>query len=117
MIIVLIFVFDPLAILLIIAANMTFLSLTKKEESSIVDYVVVDEVEPTPPTEALKKVVRAAKKNKPKKKPAVEAPDFFAFAKHEDKPISTHDIPAPDPPRKSWRDGKIIIDENNVRKM
>lgn len=117
MIIVLIFVFDPLAILLIIAANMTFLSLTKKEESSIVDYVVVDEKEPTPPTEALKKVVRAAKKNKPKKKPAVEAPDFFAFAKHEDKPISTHDIPAPDPPRKSWRDGKIIIDENNVRKM
>lgn len=117
MIIVLIFVFDPLAILLIIAANMTFLSLTKKEESSIVDYVVVDEVEPTPPTEALKKVVRAAKKNKTKKKPAVEAPDFFAFAKHEDKPISTHDIPAPDPPKKSWRDGKIIIDENNVRKM
>ena len=117
MIIVLIFVFDPLAILLIIAANMTFLSLTKKEESSIVDYVVVDEKEPTPPTEALKKVVRPAKKNKPKKKPAVEAPDFFTFAKHEDKPISTHDIPAPDPPRKSWRDGKIIIDENNVRKM
>jgi hypothetical protein len=31
--------------------------------------------------------------------------------------LSTHDIPAPDPPRKSWRDGKIIIDENNVRKM
>jgi hypothetical protein len=113
MIIILIFVFDPLAILLIIAANMTFLSLTKKEEESITDYVVVDEVEPTPPP-APKKVV---KKSKPKKKPVIETPDFFAFAKHEDKPISTHDIPAPDPPRKNWRDGKIIIDENNVRKM
>ncbi len=114
MIIVLIFVFDPLAILLIIAANMTFLSLTNKEENSIVDYVVVDEVERTPPTEAPKKVV---KKRKPKKKPVVEAPDFFSFAKHEDKGISTHDIPAPDPPRRSWRDDKIMIDKNNVRKM
>ena len=113
MIIILIFVFDPLAILLIIAANMTFLSLTKKEEDGIVEYVV-NEIEPTPHVEAPKKVV---KKRKPKKKPAVEAPDFFAFAKHEDKPISTHDMPAPDPPKRSWRDGKIIIDENNVRKM
>ncbi len=110
MIIILIFVFDPLAILLIIAANMTFLSLTKKEEDGIVEYVV-DAVKPS---EAPKKVV---KKRKPKKKPVVEAPDFFAFAKHQDKPVSTHDIPAPDPPKKSWRDGKIIIDENNVRKM
>ena len=109
MIIILIFVFDPLAILLIIAANMTFLGLTKKEESGIVDYVVVDEDEP-------KKVVPAAKKPK-KNKPVVETPDFFAFEKHENKPISTHDIPAPDPPKKSWRDGKIIIDENNIRKM
>lgn len=109
MIIILIFVFDPLAILLIIAANMTFLNLTKKEESGIVDYVVVDKDEP-------KKVVPAAKKPK-KKKPVVETPDFFAFEKHENKPASTHDIPAPDPPKKSWRDGKIIIDENNIRKM
>jgi hypothetical protein len=113
MIIILIFVFDPLAILLIIAANMTFLSLTKKEEDGIVEYVV-NEIETTPHVEAPKKVV---KKRKLKKKPVVEAPDFFAFAKHEDKPISTHDIPAPDPPKRSWRDGKIIIDENNVRKM
>jgi hypothetical protein len=108
MIIILIFVFDPLAILLIIAANMTFLSLTKKEESGIVDYVVVDEVKP-------KKTVQTVKK--PKKKPVVEAPDFFVFEKHENKPVSTHDIPAPDPPKRSWRDGKIIIDENNIRKM
>ena len=108
MIIMLIFVFDPLAILLIIAANMTLLSLTKKEESGIVDYVVVDEVKP-------KKVVRTAKK--PKKKPVVETPDFFAFEKHENNPVSTHDIPAPDPPKRSWRDGKIVIDENNIRKM
>lgn len=108
MIILLIFVFDPLAILLIIAANMTILGLTKKEESGIVDYVVVDETEP-------KKVVRTAKKSK--KKTDVETPDFFAFEKHENKPVSTHDIPAPDPPKKSWRDGKIIIDENNIRKM
>lgn len=111
MIIILIFVFDPLAILLVIAANMTFLGLTKREESGIVDYVVVDEEEPTP---APKKV---AKKKRVKKKPVVDTPDFFAFAKHEDKSISTHDIPAPDPPKKSWRDGKIIIDESNVRKM
>jgi len=108
MIIMLIFVFDPLAILLIIAANMTLLSLTKKEESGIVDYVVVDEGKP-------KKVVQTAKN--PKKKPVVETPDFFAFEKHENKSLSTHDIPAPDPPRRSWRDGKIIIDENNIRKM
>jgi len=118
MIIVLIFVFDPLAILLIIAANMTFLGLTKKEEESINDYVVVDVEEPKP-TEALKKVVRAAKKNKQKvKKPAVETPDFFAFAKHEDKqPVSTHDMPAPDPPKRSWRDGKIEIDQSNIKRM
>jgi hypothetical protein len=107
MIIMLIFVFDPLAILLIIAANMTLLGLTKREESGIVNYVV-DEIKP-------KKVVRTAKK--PKKKPVVETPDFFAFEKHENKSLSTHDIPAPDPPRRSWRDGKIIIDENNIRKM
>ena len=87
---------------------MTLLSLTKKEESSIVDYVVVDEIKP-------KKVVPAAKK--PKKKPVVETPDFFAFEKHENNPVSTHDIPAPDPPKRSWRDGKIVIDENNIRKM
>ena len=115
MIIILIFVFDPLAILLIIAANMTFLGLTKREEPSIVDYVPVEEEKPIAEPEPVKKVVR--KKRMKKKKPAVEAPDFFAFAKHEDKPISTHDMPAPDPPRRSWRDGKIIIDENNVRKM
>ena len=115
MIIILIFVFDPLAILLIIAANMTFLGLTKREEPSIVDYVPVEEEKPIAEPEPVKKVVR--KKRMKKKKPAVEAPDFFAFAKHEDKPISTHDIPAPDPPRQSWRDGKIIIDENNIRKM
>ena len=115
MIIVLIFVFDPLAILLIIAANMTLLGLTKKQEDSIVEDVVVEEYVPPPPTEALKKVVRAAKKNK-KKKPAVEAPDFFSFAKHADKSISTHDIPAPDPPRRNAR-GQIIVDENNIRRM
>ncbi len=115
MIIILIFVFDPLAILLIIAANMTFLGLTKREEPSIVDYVPVEEEKPIAEPEPVKKVVR--KKRTKKKKPAVEAPDFFAFAKHEDKPISTHDMPAPDPPRKSWRDGKIVIDENNIRKM
>lgn len=115
MIIILIFVFDPLAILLIIAANMTFLGLTKRKEPSIVDYVPVEEEKPIAEPEPVKKVVR--KRRMKKKKPAVEAPDFFAFAKHEDKPISTHDIPAPDPPRKSWRDGKIVIDENNIRKM
>ncbi len=113
MIIVLIFVFDPLAILLVIAANISILSLTKKEEAGIVDFVAVDEVETTPPTTAPKKVV---KKRKPKKKieVVVETPtDFFAMEKN----TSTHDIPAPDPPRRSWRDGKIIIDENNVRNM
>jgi hypothetical protein len=113
MIIVLIFVFDPLAILLVIAANISILSLTKKEETGIVDFVAVDEVDPTPPTVAPKKVV---KKRKPKKKieVVVENPtDFFAMEKN----TSTHDIPAPDPPRRSWRDGKIIIDENNVRNM
>ncbi len=115
MIIVLIFVFDPLAILLIIAANMTFLGLTKREEPSILDYVPVEEPKPT---EALKKVVRAAKKNKAKKqKPAVETPDFFSFAKHVDPTGSTHGVIAPDPPRRSWRDDKIMIDKNNVRKM
>ena len=115
MIIILIFVFDPLAILLIIAANMTFLGLTKREEPSIVNYVPVEEEKPIVYQEPVKKVVQ--KKRVKKKKPAVETPDFFSFAKHEDQPISTHDIPAPDPPRKSWREGKIIIDENNIRKM
>jgi hypothetical protein len=110
MIIILIFVFDPLAILLIIAANMTFLGLTKREESGIVENVVVEKVEPKPVAKK-KKAVRI------KKKIIEDAPDYFSFTKHQDTPVSTHDIPAPDPPKKSWRDGKIIIDENNVRKM
>jgi hypothetical protein len=112
MIIVLIFVFDPLAILLVIAANISILSLTKKEETGIVDFVAVDEVETTPPTGVVRK--RRAKPKKKKTEVIVENPtDFFAMEKH----VSSHDIPAPDPPKKSWRDGKIIIDENNVRKM
>lgn len=111
MIVILIFVFDPLAILLVIAANMTILSLTNREDSSIIDNVVDDVETKTKVAPKRKKTPRS------KKKPMVDTPDFFAFAKHEDKSISTHDIPAPDPPRKSWRDGKIIIDENNVRKM
>lgn len=126
MIIVLIFVFDPLAILLIIAANMTFLGLTKREEPSIVNdgfetlgkeftQVWDNNLDVLYENDPPKKVVK--RKPRKKKKPAVEAPDFFVFAKHEDKPISTHDMPAPDPPRKSWRDGKIVIDENNIRKM
>ena len=110
MIIVLIFVFDPLAILLIIAANMTLLGLTKKQEDSIVEDVVVEEFTPAPPTKKLKEVVRRAKKNKQKK--VEEVPDFFAFEKH----VSTHDIPMPDPPRKNAR-GQIIVDESNIRRM
>jgi hypothetical protein len=44
----------------------------------------------------------------------VETPtDFFAMEKN----LSTHDIPAPDPPRKSWRDGKVEIDKTNIRRM
>jgi hypothetical protein len=112
MIIVLIFVFDPLAILLVIAANISILSLTKKEETGIVEFVAA-EVDPTPTTGASKKVV---KKHKPMKKPevVVENPtDFFTMEKH----MSTHDIPAPDPPRKSWRDGKVEIDKTNIRRM
>ena len=109
MIIVLIFVFDPLAILLVIAANISILSLTKKEETGIVEYDVVDVVEPITPVRKPK-----AKPKKKKIEVVVENPtDFFAMEKN----LSTHDIHAPDPPRKSWRDGKIIIDENNVRKM
>jgi hypothetical protein len=112
MIIVLIFVFDPLAILLVIAANISILSLTKKEETGIVEFVAA-EVVPTPPSGAPKKVV---KKRKPMKKTevVVETPtDFFAMEKN----LSTHDIPAPDPPRKSWRDGKVEIDKTNIRRM
>jgi hypothetical protein len=110
MIIILIFVFDPLAILLIIAANMTFLGLTKSKNESITDYVAVDEYESKQPTKTPKKVERSSK---PKKKKIDEVPDFFAFEKHQ----STHDIIAPDPPKGSWRDDKIMIDKNNVRKM
>jgi hypothetical protein len=113
MIIVLIFVFDPLAILLIIAANMTFLGLTKREESDTVDNVDDEVYEPQPSTEAQKQVVRTAKKKRKKKPaPTQEVPDFFKFEKHG----STHDIPMPDPPRRNAR-GQIIVDENNIRRM
>lgn len=110
MIVVLIFVFDPLAILLVIAANMTLLSLTREEKPSINENVVFEEKKSSTPA-------ATKRKRKPKKKILEEAPDYFSFAKHEDKPISTHDMPAPDPPRKSWRDGKIVIEEKNVRRM
>jgi len=118
MIIVLIFVFDPLAILLIIAANMTLLGLTKREESDTVDNVPVEVYEPTPPTEAIKEVVRPAKKKRKKTPKALvpEIPDFFKFEKHVSPSGSTHDIPMPDPPRKNAR-GQIVVDENNIRRM
>jgi len=115
MIIILIFVFDPLAILLIIAANMTFLGLTKREESDTIDNVPVEVYVPAPaPTETLKEVVRKAKNNRKKKPkaPTPEVPDFFKFEKHG----STHDVPMPDPPRKNAR-GQIIVDEKNIRRM
>mgnify|MGYP001016144777 CR=1 FL=1 len=92
MIIILIFVFDPLAILLVIAANISILSLTKKEEAGIVDFVAVDEVETTPPTTAPKKVV---KKRKPKKRieVVVENPtDFFAMKRIYRPMIYLHQI-------------------------
>ena len=109
MIITLIFVFDPLAILLVIAANISILGLTKKEEAGIVEYDVVDEVESTPPVSKPK-----AKPIKKKTEVVVENPtDFFVMEKN----LSTHDIHAPDPPRKSWRDGKVEIDKTNIRRM
>jgi hypothetical protein len=109
MIIILIFVFDPLAILLIIAANMTFLGLTKREESYTTVIVPVEVDEPKAPTETPK-----AKKIRKKKPKALvpEVPDFFKFEKHG----STHDVPMPDPPRKNAR-GQIIVDEKNIRRM
>lgn len=112
MIIILIFVFDPLAILLIIAANMTFLGLTKKQEEHIIGTVEVEEYIPPSPSTALKSVVRKAKQNRAKKAKVEEVPDFFKFEKHG----STHDLQAPDPPRKNAR-GQIIVDENNIRRM
>ena len=109
MIIILIFVFDPLAILLIIAANMTFLGLTKREESDTMVIVPVEVDEPKAPTETPK-----AKKMRKKTLKALtpEVPDFFKFEKHG----STHDIPMPDPPRKNAR-GEIIVNEDNIRRM
>ena len=109
MIIILIFVFDPLAILLIIAANMTFLGLTKREESDTVVIVPVEVDEPKAPIETPK--AKKIRKKKPKA-PAPEVPDFFKFEKHG----STHDVPMPDPPRRNAR-GQIIVDEKNIRRM
>jgi hypothetical protein len=111
MIIILIFVFDPLAILLIIAANMTFLGLTKREESDIVDIVSVEVDEPKAPTEPPK--AKKIRKQKPKAL-IPEVPDFFQFEKHGSG--STHDLPAPDPPRRNAK-GQIIVNEDNIRRM
>ena len=109
MIIILIFVFDPLAILLIIAANMTFLGLTKREESDTMVIVPVEVDEPKAPTETPK--AKRIRKKIPKA-PTPEVPDFFKFEKHG----STHDISMPDPPRKNAR-GEIIVNEDNIRRM
>jgi hypothetical protein len=111
MIIILIFVFDPLAILLIIAANMTFLGLTKRDESDIVDIVSVEVDEPKAPTEPPK--AKKIRKQKPKAL-IPEVPDFFQFEKHGSG--STHDLIAPDPPRRNAK-GQIIVNENNIRRM
>ena len=111
MIIILIFVFDPLAILLIIAANMTFLGLTKREESDIVNIVSVEVDEPKAPTEPPK--AKKIRKQKPKAL-IPEVPDFFQFEKHGSG--STHDLIAPDPPRRNAK-GQIIVNENNIRRM
>jgi hypothetical protein len=111
MIIILIFVFDPLAILLIIAANMTFLGLTKRDESDIVNIVSVEVDEPKAPTEPPK--AKKIRKQKPKAL-IPEVPDFFQFEKHGSG--STHDLIAPDPPRRNAK-GQIIVNENNIRRM
>ena len=100
MIIILIFVFDPLAILLIIAANMTFLGLTKREEPDIVK--TASSVVDNEPVEVMKRPEPVSP----------EVPDFFAFEKHG----STHNIVMPDPPRKNAR-GEIIVNEDNIRRM
>ena len=100
MIIILIFVFDPLAILLIIAANMTFLGLTKREEPDIVK--TASSVVDNEPVEVMKMPEPVSP----------EVTDFFAFEKHG----STHDIVMPDPPRKNAR-GEIIVNEDNIRRM
>lgn len=109
MIMILIFVFDPLAILLVVATNITLLGLTNTEEEDIMAYVPNEEY--TPIEREIVKKVRAPRKKKPK--PIEEVPDFFSFEKHGG---STHDHPAPDPPRRNAR-GQIIIDETNIRKM
>jgi hypothetical protein len=108
MIMLLIFVFDPLAILLVIAANISILSLTKPEEESITDNVVLDD---TP-----------KKKRRRRKKPVKEVvveneTDFFSMEKYLDIDENelvdeTGSFHGMDHVR-----NKLLIDKSNVRKM
>jgi hypothetical protein len=85
--------------------------LTKRDESDIVNIVSVEVDEPKAPTEPPK--AKKIRKQKPKAL-IPEVPDFFQFEKHGSG--STHDLIAPDPPRRNAK-GQIIVNENNIRRM
>lgn len=113
MIIVLISVLDPLAILLVIAANMSLLQLKKDltPEEEPVTMETVPQKATTVPMPKLREEV-------PKKREVVveSEADVLSMEKH-DPTGSTHGVPAPDPPRPPKLKDKLIIDKSNVRSM
>lgn len=105
MIIILISVLDPLAILLVIAANMSMLQLKKKD---LTIEEVPDTIEDDP------QEVTEDEPEEPKREVIVESEaDFFSMEKYDDTG-STHGVPAPDPPRLK---DKLVIDKSNIRSM
>lgn len=112
MILILITVMDPLAILLVIAANISIKQLTNRKEPDKVIEVSKDTMTYEPETKV--------------EEPKTSLPEVFPEEVREvivdsetgelemEKHGSTHAIPAPDPPRQP---PKVMVDRNNIRRM
>lgn len=114
MILILITVMDPLAILLVIAANISIKQLTSRKESDSVNEVSVKEDENF--TDTIDRVETPVSKPpvQVKKKLREIVVDDESGKMNMEKHGSTHAVPAPDPPRIP---PKIMVDKNNIRRM
>lgn len=122
MIIILICVLDPLAILLVVAANISIKQLTKRKEPDIMVETSKFEVAQSQEDP----VIKPEPIVEPIATKTVEVQndtDWFSMEKHSDDAGSTHGIPAPDPKRKrdlereAREANTVVIDKSNIRRM
>jgi hypothetical protein len=122
MILILICVLDPLAILLVVAANISIKQLTLGSKPATIEEV--SEIEETPVEESSLDVSPSTMAP-PENQVATEM-DWFPMEKNRveisDDQGSTHGVPAPDPKRKRDLEREaaantVLIDKDNIRRM